>query len=67
MVEAGGIERPTTAPSSLDFSHPGTEKGTGSPALTPDLAEIVTAWPDLAAPIKAACLALVRSAQGGQP
>jgi hypothetical protein len=31
----------------------------------PDLAAVVDAWPDLPDPIKAAVLALVRTARGG--
>jgi hypothetical protein len=30
-----------------------------------DLADVVTAWPDLPEPIKAAVLALVKAARGG--
>ena len=34
--------------------------------VAPELLEIVTAWHDLTEPIKAAVLAVVRSAQGGK-
>ena len=36
----------------------------GPSETPPDLAEVVTAWPDLAGPIRAGILAMIRSASG---
>jgi hypothetical protein len=62
MVEAGGVEPP--APTNKD----GPSVASDTPQDTPpaDLQEVVTSWPSLAAPLKAAVLAVVRSAKGGQ-
>ena len=67
MVEAGGIERPTKPCPHWVSRFEGLKKGPSPLPLPPELAEIAAAWPNLAAPIKAACLALVRASREGQP
>ncbi len=62
-------------PSGRPKSHEAGELRIASPGLTalgqraardegPDLAEVIDAWPDLAEPIRAGILAMIRSASG---
>ena len=41
----------------------GTEGTSPGPALPPDLADVVTAWPDLPQAIKAGIVAMVKAAK----
>jgi len=39
----------------------------GAPELTPDLAAVVAAWPELPEALKAGIVAMVKAALGGRP
>jgi len=63
MVEAGGVEPP--APTNKDGPSAHVDSRQDSPPA--DLQEVVASWPSLPDPLKAAVLAVVRSAGRGAP
>jgi len=66
-------ERPAKSPENPPVSSEGdafsdatdAPKPTPAPALTPDLAELVNAWPTLAPAMRAGIMAMVNAAKGG--
>ena len=54
-----GVRCPSADPFPFPFPSPAE--------IPPDLAEVVSAWPDLAEPIRAGILALIRASGEGRP
>jgi hypothetical protein len=62
-----GVRIPLSPPLLQGNSEAGTQQGTQSQvAACPQLAQVVTAWAKLPAPLKAAILAIVNSSEGAQ-
>jgi hypothetical protein len=66
-MDFAGFESPSLRHISQGFCEAGTQLGTqATVASCPQLAQVVTVWSKLPAPLKAAILAIVNSAEGVQ-